>query len=130
MIRAMTEGHDKPTEASLPSGGVETKFSENVDLSNPKDAGLIRQLAKGNPRRWKLSEHDRERVVQCTMAGVEAAAETGDLTSLAALGRLVVTMEGQNQKDEELEDKNKRLDQGLTTENVTFVVQPPRVIGE
>lgn len=114
----------------IPPGGAETRFSENIDLANPKDAGLARQLMKNNPKRWQMSEADRERFTRNAMAAQDKAFDASDLGAFAAVGRLIVTMEGQNQADELDRKKDERLDSGKATENMRFIVEPPRVIGQ
>jgi hypothetical protein len=127
----MTEGRDKQLGGdALAPGGAGAKFSENVDLSNPKDAGLARQIMTRSPRRWRLSDEDRERFARNAMAAQDMAINAADVPSFAAVGRLIVSMEGQNQTDDLDAAKNKRLDNGDATENLVFIVKPPRVIGQ
>lgn len=127
----MTEGADnKPVSDAIAPGGAGTKFSDNVDLANPKDAGLARQLMTRNPKRWRLTDEDRERFARNAMAAQDMAINAADVGAFAAVGRLIVSMEGQNQADEHDDAKNKRLDNGEATENLVFIVKPPRVIGQ
>lgn len=83
---------------------------------------MARRLLVRHGKRWPILDEERARIVERLIA----AAEGGSILA----ERLLTDMEKANQADEIHRDKNKRLDQGLTTENVTFVVQPPRVIGE
>jgi hypothetical protein len=111
--------HENPTN---PPGGALTEFSPNVDLANPKDVGLIRQLLLKSGKRWPILATERARLVE----RVIAAAEMGNIFA----DRLLSDLEKANQFDEREREKDARLDGGLSTENITFVVKPPRVIGK
>lgn len=99
-----------------------TAFSENVDLANPKDVGLVRQLLLRNGKRWPILAGERARLVE----RVTAAAEAGNLFA----DRLLAELEKVNQADELDRKKDERLDSGKATENMRFIVEPPRVIGQ
>lgn len=118
----MTEPSDNPVGDVLARGGGETAFSENVDFSKPEDVAIARRLLLRHGKRWPILAEERARMVERLIAAAEGGSEFAE--------RLLTDMEKANQADEIHRDKNKRLDQGLPTENMTFVVKPPRVIGE
>lgn len=57
--------------------------------------------------------------------GVYPSELHADQNAIAA-ARVLAQMEGQNQADEHLDDKNARLDSGQPTESVVFNIQPVR----
>ncbi len=111
---------DNPADSTAPGGGL-TEFSPNLDMANPKDVGLVRQLLLRNGKRWPILAPERAKLVE----RVVAAAEAGNLFA----DKLLADLEKANQYDEREREKDKRLDNGLLTESVEFVVRPPKVIG-
>jgi hypothetical protein len=118
----VTDETKTPLSPAPASGGAMTAFSENVDLNNPKDVGLVRQLLLRNGKRWPIIAAERARLVE----RVTAAAEGGNLFA----DRLLADLEKANQVDELERAKHQRLDDGKLTDAVEFVVRAPRVIGE
>lgn len=118
------------TDASIPSGGATLL---GLDLTNPKDQAMVRQAIKSWPKRWRgLSDAKKDRFVEDIEIGSDIAREIAqnsedpDLKLKAVMclhsgARTVGMMEGQNQADEHLADKNARLDEGKATENIAGV---------
>jgi len=117
----MDETTKQPANPTTTPGGALTEFSPNVDLSNPKDVGMIRQLLLKSGKRWPILATERARLVE----RVIAAAEMGNVFA----DRLLSDLEKANQFDEREREKDARLDGGKLTESVEFVVRAPRVIG-
>jgi hypothetical protein len=95
-----------------------------IDATNPKDQALIRNAIKEWPKRWRgLTDSFKERCVR----DMEWAAEQARLAPdplegakvLTSIAKTVVAMEGQQQADDHLADKNSRLDSGLATERIS-----------
>jgi hypothetical protein len=116
----VTDETKTPLSPAPASGGAMTAFSENVDLNNPKDVGLVRQLLLRNGKRWPIIAGERARLVE----RVTAAAEGGNLFA----DRLLADLEKANQVDELERAKHQRLDDGKLTDAVEFFVRPPRVL--
>jgi hypothetical protein len=122
----MTQSNDVP---AIPPGGAETA----IDLASERDRGLVRQAMKNWPKRWAGLDAVKKATFtkQLADAGDAAAnllqASDADLAlkaaaTVASIVRTAAMMEGQNQADEHVEDKNSRLDQGKVTERVEGVV--------
>lgn len=81
------------------------------------DARLIRRSAVGH---WPVTPALRAKLVRKIDAALDVAED--DPRSVASLGKVLTAMEAQNQADDHLEDKNKRLDDGKPTENAGGIV--------
>jgi TRAP-type C4-dicarboxylate transport system substrate-binding protein len=130
----MNEPSPQPLAEIPQPGGAETRFSENIDLANPKDAALVNNLLVQHGRRWDgLPWEKRRRLSELAInAAIEVyeVGRTEDNPNLENLPlKAVIQMESMNQKDEEAKAKDERLDAGKLTESIEFVVKAPRVIG-
>lgn len=76
----------------------------------PSDVNLVRRAAK---ERWPIPEHKRAVIAERLVDIVETNADARNQTAAA---RVLASMDGLNQTDEHLEDKNARLDAGKPTE--------------
>lgn len=83
---------------------------ESLDLDDPKTRRMV-QGALNN--RWPITYDIKAELVN---KAVTALRRTEDERAIAGLGKLLKDMEGQNQADEHLADKNNRLDDGKPTE--------------
>jgi len=106
-----------------------------IDATDPKDQAAMRKAMTSWPARWRgiTPERKEKWVAQLVQAGdaasdlVESAADAE--TRLSAIGamtsvvRTAAMIEGQNQNDDHLRDKNERLDAGKATENVNHGVK-------
>jgi hypothetical protein len=115
--------------AHLPSASGGAQFNA-IDPADPKDQALVRQAVKRWPKRWRgLDDAKKDKFV----AGLEEAHDTAreimrgavdpkDQLDAAGLVlsavKTAAIIEGQNQADEHLEEKNARLDAGQATERV------------
>ena len=113
-------------EKQIPSGGAELR---GLDPTNPKDLALIRQTIKNRPKRWAgITPEVKEKILTLLNKGVEKAGEMVDnskieiqsegIKHINSAAKTIVMMEAQCQADEHFDEKNARLDAGLTTENI------------
>jgi len=63
--------------------------------------------------RWPIANDDKRRIKQKLMDALEVSETPRDV---AAISKTLVAMEGQNQADDHVADKNGRLNVGLPTE--------------
>lgn len=86
--------------------------------SNPKqvqpDAKLIQRAIR---QRWPIPEEAKKVIVDRMVGFVTDPLMDADRVTAAA--RMLVVAEGQNQADDHLREKNERLDEGKSTENVS-----------
>jgi hypothetical protein len=95
----------------IPEGGLgEGLLSPSRTLAS--DAILVRRAAKA---RWPVSDAVKAKLA-AKLEDCLDREEDGRI--VASLGKVLTAMEGQNQADDHLADKNARLDSGLQTENV------------
>lgn len=101
----MTSEIDK-TDGGSASGGR----GGILDLSLNRDQKLIRRAANG---RWPIPDELKQAVVNKV---AQALGATSEPREVASLSKVVVAMEGQNQADDHLNEKNTRIDEGKGTE--------------
>jgi hypothetical protein len=99
-----------------------------IDATNPKDQALIRNAIKEWPKRWRgLTDSFKERCVRDMEWAAEQARMAPDALEgakvLTSIAKTVVAMEGQQQADDHLADKNSRIDSGLATERISVAPQ-------
>jgi hypothetical protein len=99
----------------------------SIDVA--KDAGLMNRLRERHPR-WRIPLALKDKMVGAIDWALDQAQADGDAKTVAGLVKTAAVLEGQNQADEHLAEKNKRLDDGLPTDNVTIRVPPPRTFKE
>ncbi len=96
------------------------------------DAQLLSRAIK---QRWPVPPEKRGTIIEKLVKVVEQESTTvidsegnpieiTNARNQAACARVLVAMDALNQSDDQLEDKNKRLDEGKTTENVGFTPAP------
>jgi hypothetical protein len=113
-------------DQQIASGGAKLR---GLDPSDPKDQALIRSTISRRPKRWRgISDDVKDEIVTITMKAARASAgmiDSGDpqlidsgVRGATSAARTLVMIEGQNQTDEHLDEKNARLDAGLSTENI------------
>jgi hypothetical protein len=90
----------------------EGRVAPSIDIDEKKDRALIRTAAS---RRWPVPPDLKTRVVEALARALSAATE---LSEVVDVSRTLVVIEGQNQVDDHLADKNKRMDEGKPTERV------------
>lgn len=102
-----------------------------LDPASEADRGLVRRAVRDWPKRWRgLTDSIKDEFTTGLVeAGRVARSQLTDpeksLDAAKVLGSIVktaATMEAQIQADDHLEDKNARLDAGLSTENVAHKI--------
>jgi hypothetical protein len=93
----------------------EGQVTPSIDINDRKDRALIRTAVS---RRWPVKQELREKVVDALDRAMTVAQEQGDVGAIVDVSKTLVVIEGQNQTDDHLADKNDRLDQGKLTERV------------
>lgn len=82
--------------------------------------GDLKMMASAVNRRWIIPKNVKEEMP--AVIGTIALTSDSERERIAA-AKVIVAMEGQNQADDHLTDKNERLDSGKPTENnVTVLV--------
>lgn len=132
-----TDGRTSPPPTA--SGGDRSVSSGDrfaaIDPANPKDQALIRQAVKRWPKRWRglddakkdsfvaglVEAHDTARDLMRNAIDPKDQLDAANLVLSAV--KTAAVIEGQNQADEHLEDKNARLDAGAVTERVETPVK-------
>jgi hypothetical protein len=122
-------------DKAITSGDVAGGADSALDLSTEADRGLVRTALTRWPRQYDKVDAGFKRMLVTQL--VKAAREVEQIgavdkrvqarTSIAKTGAMMV---GQNQADEHAAEKNKRLDEGLPTDNVVIRVPPPRTFKE
>ena len=86
-------------------------------LSDPKHIQSDAKMIGMALRRWGLPPALKAKLISKIDAHLDLA---DDGRVIAALGKVLTTMEGQNQVDEHVSEKNARLDTGKPTERVSI----------
>lgn len=111
---------------------MEADGKPSLDMANPKDRAMLHEAIRRWPKRWRgLTDEFKDELAASLRMANETAKELaskGDPeTALEAIKmipnivRVGVAMEGQNQADEHLAEKNERIDTGKATENVGLI---------
>jgi len=92
----------------------------NLDMANEADRGLLRRTVtdeqnKRKPR-WGITDDQRGRYLTALNIALKLAIEQGDNRGIRGCVETLGRLEGQNQTDEHLADKNARIDSGKATE--------------
>jgi len=108
-----------------------TRISPNVDIADPKDAALVRNLlnkqAKSyRKRRFELTDDFLATMVHCTTAGMHS----DDMGTKLTATRIGVELVKINQADDHNAEKYERIDAGLSVGDITLKIEPPRVLGQ
>lgn len=98
-----------------PQGGLGDGLL-NPSRTLASDAVLVRRATKA---RWPVSDAVKAKLA-AKLEDCLDREEDGRI--VASLGKVLTAMEAQNQADDHLEDKNKRLDDGKPTENAGGIV--------
>jgi hypothetical protein len=96
----------------------------SLDMLEEKDRAIIRRAANTTKRResrWNISPELKTRAVQALDCAIQVLSDRGEFADVSSCIKTLVAMEGQNQADDHLADKNERLDSGLLTENMAPV---------
>lgn len=122
----------KNAPGAIVRGGAE--FA-SIDPADPKDQAMVRKAAGRWPKRWRgIDAEKKERFVHGLVAAHDKALETMTAAAdpelamqatalvLSAI-KTAAVLEGQNQADDHLQDKNDRLDSGKATERVDTPVR-------
>jgi hypothetical protein len=81
---------------------------------------------QGKRRRWGgITDELKAKLVEACETALRQSVDAKDVRDITNLGKLLVAMEGQNQADDHLDDKNERLDGGKATEITVVTVPPP-----
>lgn len=89
--------------------------AKTIDASNGHDLAIVRRALR---ERWPIPVEKRRDIAERV---AKVAAESNDERSIVAAARVLAQMDGLNQADEHLENKNERLDGGKATERVEGV---------
>jgi hypothetical protein len=95
-----------------------------LDLTKRQDRVMMRSAIT---QRWAIDTKRRDLYLAKLDAAIEKAEKPRDIASVV---NTLLSMEAQNQADEHAAEKNKRLDEGLPTDNVVIRVPPPRTFKE
>lgn len=125
----MEQANNDPNASKEPALCATGGGRSSVDLSTEKDRALLRTLISRNPR-WRMPEDDKPEYMQTLLeaqrvARSELTNPEKSLDAAKTVGSIVKTrvmMEAQNQADEHYDEKNARLDAGLSTENIAHAV--------
>lgn len=104
-----------------------TAIVGNLDLSKRSDQALLRRSLE-NPevshrQRWPgLDAELRGQAIKAQRQALRLALEKGNVRYIDSCVRTLAMLESQQQTDEHLEDKNKRLDEGKATESQAIQV--------
>jgi hypothetical protein len=134
MSNEITRARDADDGASRPTAAGGDRFT-SIDPADPKDQALIRQAVKRWPKRWRgldeakkdsfvagLAEaHDTAREIMRGAVDPKDQLDAANLVLSAV--KTAAIIEGQNQADEHLEEKNARLDAGQVTDRVETPVK-------
>lgn len=97
------------------SGNPETTVG-NFDLSSRSDC---RMLERHLVNRWpELDAEFKGQLVRALKAAAGLAVQSKDVRKITRVVEVASRLEAQNQADEHLDEKNKRLDEGKPTESV------------
>ena len=120
------------TVPAIASGGA--GFAA-IDPADPKDQAMVRKAAKRWPKRWSgIDDAKKTRFVEGLAAAHDKAMSTmqdshdPELAMQAAslvlsAVKTAAVLEGQNQADDHMEEKNARIDEGKATERVEMPVK-------
>jgi len=92
----------------------------NLDMLEEKDRAIIRRAANTTKRResrWNISHELKAKAVLALDCAIHVLSERGEFADVSSCIKTLVAMEGQNQADDHLAEKNERLDSGLLTDN-------------
>jgi hypothetical protein len=127
--KAITGGDEQGGGLCAPNGDTFVPGGVLSSIDPAKDAGLIHNIAERHPR-WRIPLALKDKMVGAIDWALDQAQADGDAKTVAGLVKTAAVLEAQNQADEHLAEKNKRLDDGLPTDNVTIRVPPPRTFKE
>lgn len=101
-----------------------------LDMRDDGDRGLVRKTTDPKrAKRWRVPEDFKDEAVAALRNALqmELARDRPDARAVRGIVDTLAKLEGQNQADEHLEDKNRRLDEGRATEAVEhYVVEMPK----
>lgn len=129
--RGPTENGFSTVPASASGGAGFTA----IDANDPKDHALVRQVVKRWPKRWRgiddakktkfveglAAAHDKAMSTMQDSHDPELAMQAASLVLSAV--KTAAVLEGQNQADDHMEEKNARIDEGKATERVEMPVK-------
>lgn len=101
----------------------------NLNMSNDHDRGLVRRLADdGTPAskrpRWPgIDDATKTQFIKALRYALSLALEVKDNRGINGCVKTLAALEGQNQADDHLDDKNARLDAGKPTGNEAITVR-------
>ena len=125
------------SEINRPPGGIVAGGAgfASIDPMDPKDQAMVRKAVGRWPKRWRgIDAAKKDRFVEGLMSAHDKALSTMNETQNPELAmqatnlvlsaiRTAAVLEGQNQADDHLEDKNERLDSGKITERIETPVR-------
>lgn len=103
---------------------TESTIVGNLDLSDERDRGTLRRAVDDGPkrRRWGgITDELKAKYVAALNVALRLALEHGDNRGIRGCVDTLAKLEGQNQADEHLADKNARIDAGKATDSLTVV---------
>lgn len=91
-------------------------------MTDERDRGLLRRRVsdpQSKRRRWnEVTDAFKDDATRALRYALRLATESQDHRGIRGIVQTLAALEGQNQSDEHLADKNHRLDSGAATENV------------
>lgn len=108
-------GDNASTSPVNAPGGAGSTQVDSLDLADRKDCRLLNKAA----RRWKLSTRFMARVPAALEAALDMAENAADYKAIAVIASTAATLEGQNQKDEQVAAEAEKGPSG----NVTVIVE-------
>lgn len=124
MSQPAGHGEKPPQSAALPSIDPPTVVGA-LDMARHEDRRvLVRSVTDGavpgnTKRRWgNIDDEMKERYVKALGAALRMALEKMDHRAVTSCVDTLSRLEGQNQADEHLAEKHRRLDEGKATERV------------
>lgn len=90
-----------------------------LDMTDGRDRVLLQSVIQ--TKRWPTTPEQRARYLKGLDIAMKLALEKQDQRAITSCIKTMVLIEGQNQSDEHLMDKNARIDSGDATERVQVV---------
>lgn len=118
------ESSQSGASADPAPGGASTVVG-SLDMADQRDQGLVRRAAAGHTykkKRWPgIDDTLKRKVVNALEVAIEISVEDRDANGINGAAKTISVLEGQNQADEHVEEKYRRLDAGQATEGVQHV---------
>ena len=94
------------------------RVTPSLDMSNRYDRAAVRRVANQAGKRWAVTDEFKAELIQALRAATAIAMANGVSRDINDCVKTAAVLEGQNQADQHLDEKNARLDEGKPTESV------------